>query len=59
MSLFRHHQGGKVEPSAHPLSDRRSRSYGGRHADGGLPHGHATHPAAEVRLHFQSGPFVR
>lgn len=39
-----------MEPSAHPLSDRRSRGDRRRHADGGLPHGHATHPATKVRV---------
>lgn len=51
MSLFRHHQGGKVEPAAHPLPDWRTRSYSCWHVDGGLPHGHTTHPATKVRCH--------
>lgn len=54
LSLSRHHQGGKVEPSAHPLPDWRSRSNSGWHADGGLPHGHTTHPTTKVRFSFKS-----
>lgn len=46
----RDHQGGPVEPSAHPLFDRRTRSNSCWHVVGGLPHGDTTDPAAEVRI---------
>jgi len=49
LSPSRHHQGGPVEPAARPLPDGRTGGHSGRHADGGLPHGHAAHPAAQVR----------
>lgn len=44
----RHHQSGEVEPSSHPLLDRCTRSDGGWHVVGGLPHGNAAHSATEV-----------